>query len=312
MKTMMIGIAAITLLTTNCTQNETFEDKASAKEIKFTNLNDRITSKAANDSISDFGVYATLNNGIPEATNWFMDNQRVNGADNSYSPLKYWPANGTLNFYSYSPYNSTNLDLTGIIWNLTSTTLDISYTVPAAADEDFTIATPQTGLSSGGVQLIFSHMLSKIDFQATLAQDLVNDGFAMTLNQVSLKVANNKGESSLANPSGWNNISLSGANSVYTGKNTYMIMPQPANNTEITLNITITHNGTAYFSGDLKKYVVQNLQGVADFIKGTNYLFTVTIGDAATDGSNNPLFNIIYFTSDITPWASESIPVIQP
>ena len=40
--------------------------------------------------------------------------------------------------------------------------LSIAYIVPAAANQDLTIAAPKTGLSSGTVAFEFAHMLSKM------------------------------------------------------------------------------------------------------------------------------------------------------
>lgn len=300
----MIGIAVLALLTTSCSQDEILENPASSKAITFTNLNDRISSRAANDTGGDYGIYAYQNGGDPAATAWFMDNQQVNGANNNYSPLKYWPATGNLDFYAYAPYNSSGLDLSSVVWSASTPVLDVTYTVPADAAEDFTIAAPELGTSSGQVQLLFSHMLSKLDFSAQLADDLSNDGFLLTLNYVKLKVQSDKGKISLDKPAdGWSGLSNT---ATYTGANNYMIMPQPALDTEITLNVSITHNGADYLIGkDLKAYVLQ-AGDLANFVKGTQYLFKVTIGDTTTDDNDNLVFNVISFNAIQSPWATGS------
>lgn len=312
MKKRLIGFAAISLiLITSCSKNETFERETPEKAIEFTNLNDRVPERAANDSMSNYGVYAVLNNGNPAATSWFMENLNINGQNNNYTPLKFWPKVGTIDFYSYAPFNSPNLNLSGVQWSGINPTFNFSYTVPASADEDFTIAAPILSTSSGPVNLVFSHMLAKMSFEANLENTLLDDGFALTLNYATLSVKINEGESSLSSPTGWNHF-VAPAKVTYTNRNTYLIMPQPASNFEITLNVTITHNGADYFSGNLKTSVLDSIAGINDFEKGTNYHFTVTVGNLSQDEQGKPVFNIISFTSNITPWNTESIPIPQP
>lgn len=301
MKSKMIGFTILTLLATSCSQNEVFENQSSSNLIQFENLSDRITSRSANTDDSDYGIYAFLNGGIPVATTWFMENQQVDGSSNSYSPLKYWPLTGSLDFYAYAPHNSANLSLTGIAWNASTPVLNVVYTIPLEANEDFTIATPVKSANSGQVQLLFSHMLSKLTFNAELSDDLINDGFILTLNSVKLKVAANQGTTLLDKPAdGWS--ALSGTNTSYSGANSYMIMPQPAANTEITLNVSISHNGEDYvINKDLKTYTLTGTE-VASFVKGTQYLFKVMVGDTTTDENDDPVFNVISFNATLSPW----------
>lgn len=311
MKTMWMGFAALALILTSCSKNETFENEASANAIRFRNLNDRLTTRAANDTNSNYGVYALLNNGTPAATGWFMDNQLVKGTDNSYSTLKFWPRVGTIDFYAYAPHASANLTLTGVAWNATTPTFGLSYTVPANADEDLTIAAPVTGASqaTGQVGLVFSHMLSRFDFSAQLAQELVDDNFALTLNSVSVKVAYNSGTNSLSNPGTWSDLAGSGI--TYSGVSSYMIMPQPAIDTEITLNVTITHNGEDYFEGALKTYVLKagDVKTADLFSNGTKYLFSALVGETTHDEDDDPIFNVISFTSTTSPWVDSPVSV---
>ena len=306
-----MGFAAFALILTSCSKNETFDAKSPANAIDFRNLNDRITSRSANDTDDDYGVYAYLNNGNPTATDWFMDNQQVKGTANSYSPLKYWPKEGTVDFYAYAPHNSPTLNLTGVVWNAANPAFEIAYTVPAYADEDLTIATPVQGASqsTGQVVLGFSHMLSKFDFAVQLTQDLKDDNFAVTLNSVSVKVGSNSGKNSLATPGAWTN--LGGSNITYSGGKSYMIMPQPAPGTELILDVSVTHNGEDYFTGTIKTYVIQagDVKTSDTFVKGTKYLFSVTIGDLTEDGNGDPIFNVIFFNSLPSPWIDSSVSV---
>lgn len=307
----MIGFAAISfILITSCSKNETDEKEMQGKVIEFTKLNDRVPNKAANDSTSNYGVYAVLKDGVPAATSWFMDNQEIDGKNNNYVPLKFWPKTGTIDFYSYAPFNSPNLVLSGVQWDTMAPTFDIIYTVPANADEDLTFATPVMGASTGPITFIFSHMLAKISFEANLENMLIDDGFEMTLNYVTLSVNYEEGENSLSSPAGWSHT-VAPAKVTYSNRDTYLIMPQPANNLEVTTNVSIKHNGADYFSGNLKTSVLASIPNITSFDKGTNYHFTVTVGNLSQDDQGNPLFNVILFTSDITPWFTESIPITQ-
>lgn len=307
----MIGFAVLALLTTSCSQNDILENQAPSNVIKFVNLNDRISSRSANDSNSDYGIYAFLNNGNPAATTWFMNNQQIDGNDNSYSPLKYWPSTGNLDFYAYAPHSSGNLYLANIAWNATTPVFDVVYTIPANADEDFTIAAPVAAVNSGQVQLLFSHMLSKLNFNAELSNDLSNDGFVLNLNSVKLKVVSNQGNISLKRPQdGWSNLTED--TTTYNGAKSYMIIPQPTPDTEITLNVSITHNGEDYFMNkELKTYVLTGT-GVANFAQGTQYLFKITVGDTTNDDDDNPVFNVINFTATSSPWVDNEIELPTP
>ena len=299
-KMKLMGFAMLALSLSSCSQNETFENEVQSNLIKFRNLNERIPkSREANDNQDNYGVYATLNNG--NASGWFMDQQEVDGKTDIYSPLKYWPLTGTIDFYAFAPYNSQTLDLSQVAWDAANPNLNISYTVPTTADEDFTIVKPVTGKSSGEVTLVFVHQLSKVEFKAELTDDLKNDNFELTLNSVTLKVPYNKGTNTLAKDNElWSN--LEGTNVTYTGSSRYMIMPQPADGTEITLNVSITHNSADYFMNkDLKTYKLTTTDLTA-FLKSTHYVFKVTIGDATSDGNDDPVFNVIRFNSNIVSW----------
>lgn len=306
MKTILMGFATIALLLASCSQNETFENEVSPVAVRFKNLNDRVHSRAANDNNSDYGVLAVLSGGNPAATDWFMNNQQVSGADDSYSPLKYWPATGAVDFYAYAPFNAVTLDRTGVSWNGGTPTFDIVYTVPTNGAQDFTVATPVVGATSANIQvaLEFAHQLSKVAFQALLEQSYIDDGFAITLNSVSMKVAFNQGENTLENTTtAWTNLAANPAgNVVYTNATGYMIMPQPAAGTEITLNVTITHNGGPYLTAQNLQPITLTTANLIDFVKGTQYLFKATVGNTSTDENGDPVFNVIVFKSTLSPW----------
>lgn len=312
MKTKMISYFTLALFLVSCSHNETFDNTPTPGAIKFKNLNDRVHSRVANDNNSDYGVYAVLNGENPPATGWFMQNQQVNGTDDSYTPLKYWPATGvTVNFYAYAPHDAATLSLAGVSWNNGTPTYGISYTVPAAGNEDLTIAKPATGKSATDIQvdLEFTHQLSKVDFEAALAQQLIDDGFVLTLNSVSLEVAVNQGTNTLSDTTTpWSNLAANpvGTPVVYSNASSYMIMPQSADGAKITLNVTITHNGGPYLSNQNLNTIVLTPATLAQFVKGNRYVFKATVGTTTTDNNGNPIFNVIVFNSILAPWTTNT------
>lgn len=311
----MLGFAVFTLTLLSCAKNDTFQNEMPSNAVVFSNLNDRVTSRSANDTNDDYGVYAYLNNGSPAASDWFMSNQQVNGADNSYSPLKYWPKDGNIDFYAYAPYNSGSLALDEIAWDAMNPAFQITYTVPASADEDFTIARPVLAATRNGgqVELGFSHMLAKFEFQIDLSDDLKNDNFAVTIESVKVNLAYDKGVNSLSTPGDWS--SLSGTDVVYSGADNYMIMPQPSIDTGLTFYIDVTHNGEAYFNGAIKSYTIKagdvsTPSAAADmFVQGTKYLFSVVINEITEDDGGDPVFHVIRFNPTVTPWVPSNVSV---
>lgn len=208
MKKIMIlaAIAAMTLA--SCAK---FENSAPTKEVAvpigFSNYVPRHLTKA-NDTYASgslliptkqFAVYSyATENGTPFATNAlgtkFMDRVAVtftdnndNGANNDYSPRRYWPSGNTpdwLTFWAYYPVESTS----GIADNPTN---GIDYTAPNASGLGsfaFTAATSAGNMVdfmfadvvydkmygttsgehialNGEVQFVFKHQLAKIRFQ---------------------------------------------------------------------------------------------------------------------------------------------------
>lgn len=225
----------------------------------------------------------------------------------------YWPATGTVNFYSWAPATVT---ATG-----TYPALSIAYTVPSAANEDFTIATPKTGLSSssGTVALEFAHMLSKISVKATLHQDLTDAGYVLSTTGLTatLDVQSTGGTIvPTTDPAAW--TSPNATVTSYTGAASYMIMPQSSVGcaVQVTGGIVITKNDNEIYNGSLSKYtiVAGNVTG-DNFVFGKHYMLNLTISDTSTGGGGEDIFNIITFSSDLTPWDTEGgtdVPLVQP
>lgn len=306
MKKLFIATAAAIVLA-GCSQNELDNTSVGKKEIKFTNLNDKVNSRAANDASDNYQVYAAWSGG----TNWFI-NDAVNGATNvpAGGPY-YWPATGTIDFYAYAPASIT---ATG-----TYPALSIAYAVPAAANQDFTIATPKTGMSSGTVTLEFAHMLAKISVKATLDQDLTDAGYVLTTTGLtaSLDVQSTGGTiDPKTTPFAWTSPNATAA--TYAGAASYMIMPQSAIGcaVQVTAGIVITKGGDEIYSGDLSKYTIVsgNVPGNS-FGMGKHYMLNLTISDTSTGGGGEDIFNIINFSSTVAPWDTPTgmdTPLVQP
>ena len=137
-----MALAAAAILA-GCSKNEQENvDGFTPKQIKFTNLNDKLT-RAANDGNDPYRVYAAWSGG----TGWFINDQ-VSASDVPSGGPYYWPASGSVDFYAWAP---ADVAATGAY-----PALSIAYEVPANANKDFTIAAPQLGLTSGTVGLAFS------------------------------------------------------------------------------------------------------------------------------------------------------------
>lgn len=300
-------MAATVMTLASCSQTELEQTPIGQKEIKFSNLNDKVT-RAANDNNANYKVYADWS-GI--TTDWFI-NDVVDGTTNAPVNGPYhWPATGTVDFYAWAPSTVT---ATGTYPNLS-----IAYTVPAGADEDFTIAAPITGMSSGTVNFIFSHMLAKISVTATLDQNLLDAGYVLITTGLTASLdAQSTGGTvdPKTSPATWTLPNSTTA--TYTGAASYMIMPQTSIGcaVQVTAGILITKNGTEIYNGTLSKYTIGAGNVTGDqFGMGKHYMLNLTISDSSTGGGGENIFNVISFTSTVTPWDTPTgtdTPLVQP
>ena len=304
----IIFMVATVIAFASCSQTELDENFVGQKEIKFSNLNDKVNSRAANDASADYQVYADWNG---SSTEWFID-AVVNGTSNSPSGGPYhWPNSGTVDFYSWAPSSVTA--------TATYPSLSLAYTVPAAANQDFTIAAPKTGLSSGTVAFQFAHMLSKISVTASLSQALLDAGYTLSTTGLAAKLDVQSTGGTVApkiTPAAWTSPNTTTAS--YTGAASYMVMPQSSAGcaVQITGGITITKNGAEIYSGDLNKYeIVSGNVSNDQFAMGKHYMLNLTISDTSTGGGGEDIFNIINFTANVADWdtpAGTDTPLVQP
>lgn len=309
MKKILLSIAIVAALA-SCSKNESEVVSTSASQIQFTSLNDKVT-RSANDALSDYKVYAKST--LAGETAWFMD-ETLTDANTFSSGLKYYyPASpATVSFYAYAP--ATIVPAISTYGNLS-----INYAVPSSGKEDFTVATPVTGKSSGQVALSFKHMLSKISVTATLHQDLLDAGYTIDLTSATATVVVAKNQDTVdataANPA---LASIAGSSATYSGSNGYMVVPQTSTGTTIQLlNVTINKGGATIFTGNLKTYTIAagNVAGDA-FEAGSHYLLTLGITNLSKDGGDDPIFGD-EITFDATPvdWntvAGQTVTLVQP
>ena len=164
-------------------------------------------SETGNDDMLDFGVYAyyTADAFIPgTSTPNFMCNTRVKKTSGTwtYEPLMFWPNNGNLSFFAYSPYASQGDPYTSL--SSTSSTAgypQLTYTVPddVITQRDLLVSVPlldQTKTSrnaDGKLPLRFRHALSCIVFNAKMT-----DACDFPVKVTSITLGNFKNKASLS------------------------------------------------------------------------------------------------------------------
>ena len=154
----MVAVSGIAL--TSCTDKEEADapdypaDNAIrfAATTEFTRAGDITTN-----NLTSFNVYAYT--GTTESPNLFMDNVTVSkGSGNAwtYSPVEYWPANESVDFYAFSPAGWVNSKgpLSASEYDAYPGTQDIVYAV--APDQR-----GSSGMANAQVILNFRHALSK-------------------------------------------------------------------------------------------------------------------------------------------------------
>ncbi len=309
-------MVATAIILASCSQAELEETSVGQKEIKFSNLNDKVT-RAANDNNSNYKVYAVWSGATNN--NWFI-NDVANGTTNlPQSGPYYWPTTGgTVDFYSWAPATVT---ATG-----TYPTLSIAYAVPSDAAEDFTIANPKTGLSAGTVAFEFAHKLAKISVTASLSQDLLDAGYTLSTTGLTANLGV-KSTGGTIDPktadAAWTAPNATATS--YTGAASYMIMPQSSIGCtiQVTGGIEVKDaNDHTIYSGDLSQYtiVAGNVPAVgtvpADmFGMGKHYMLNLTIADDSTGGGGEDIFNIITFSANVADWdtvGGTDTPLPQP
>lgn len=308
-------MVATAIILASCSQAELEETSVGQKEIKFSNLNDKVT-RAANDNNSNYKVYAVWSGATN--SNWFI-NDVVDGTTNlPQNGPYYWPTTGTVDFYSWAPATVT---ATG-----TYPALSIAYTVPTNAAEDFTIANPKTGLSASTVAFEFAHKLAKISVTASLSQDLITAGYTLTTTGLTANLGVQSTGGTIVPTTAdaaWTAPNATAAS--YTGAASYMIMPQSSIGCtiQVTAGIVVKDaNDHIIYSGNLSQYTIKSGDVPAvgtvsanTFGMGKHYMLNLTIADDSTGGGGEDIFNIITFSANVADWdtvGGTDTPLPQP
>lgn len=210
MKKLFLFAALAVAAMTGCSDDKQVGEKGQVpgNEIGFrsvTKKNSDPNSRATEvdiTNIRDFKVFGFWNNSFD-----FMYDVNVvrgDGSTWSYSPLRYWPMTGDVDFYAYSPAGSRGI-VGNDMFTVTDTDPVISYVVPAAnaLQEDFLVTAAKTqnkDTNGGEVQLTFDHALSQLVFEARSAvQDVV-----FNVSAIEITGMQTTGEIDLGNiASGW-------------------------------------------------------------------------------------------------------------
>ena len=139
---------------------------------------------------SGFGVFARYNhNG---AISSLMDNEHVtwNGDHWGYTNTRYWPNEGSVDFYAFAPYNqevklvnkpkSNEANPTYIKFTSSTAPVDLLWANAEKQTKD------SISSINGKVKFQFKHALARLGFDITANQDLEENGAVITVDSVKL------------------------------------------------------------------------------------------------------------------------------
>ena len=148
-----------------------------------------IASLKGTEPNSGFGVFARYNhNG---ATSLLMDNEHVTWNVNrwGYTNTRYWPNEGTVDFYAFAPYHqdvelvnapdSIKDNPTCIEFTSSNSNVDLVWDV----QKNKTVPTSST---DGKVKFQFKHALARLGFDITANQELEENGAVIKVEEVKL------------------------------------------------------------------------------------------------------------------------------
>lgn len=209
-KKFFMGIAAMAALTlVSCSSDDldSLSDNSSKNEaISFDGYLGRsavavngsrgseVDIKALQESTEGFGVfgnYSSTTEGTPAYGNSLFKNQQVTYDKTkskwTYSPLRFWPTQGHIDFLAYAPYDSQydnivtkdNQKLTFIVDSNITNQKDLLYANAVGQTKD--------GISSTGnkVKFQFAHALSKLGYKVKLSGDYSSNA-TFTLKKITL------------------------------------------------------------------------------------------------------------------------------
>lgn len=207
-KKFVMGIAAMAALTlVSCSSDDldSFSDNSSKNEaISFDGYWGRSAvavngSRASEETkvtltTKGFGVFSTYTGDQASFSNF--DNKKVTGQTSNvggttvtkwtYTPLKFWPTKGKINFFAYAPFKEDQK----LKENTTTFDFTVAKTVAGQEDLLWANAKDQEKKTEGPVTFTFYHALSKIGYTVKLYGDYsstdATNKATFTLNQITL------------------------------------------------------------------------------------------------------------------------------
>lgn len=255
-------------------------------------------------SADGFGVFGNYNTGGQEFGANLFNNQQVKYSSTdkkwTYSPLKYWPTQGHIDFLAYAPYNA------GTFENTYHLKFNVSETITEQKDLLYAKTVGQTMADNSGTKKVtfkFNHALSRLGYSVKLNGTCSSDA-TITLKKITLAgSAPASATETASEPTGafhkTGTIDLSTGNwSSLSGKQYFNWYSAPTSETSGSQSITFTSStyNTKYTNKD-NEYLFVIPQ---DFSKAGNTLFVIVeytiqyTGVKGPDGQPATMTNKVY------------------
>lgn len=201
------AMAALTLVSCSSDDLDSFSDNSSKNEaISFDGYLGRsaVAVNGTRGSVENketlktkgFGVFGNYiaDAGQTSDANFFK-NQPVTcpGTKWTYSPLKYWPTNGHIDFLAYAPYNKDQKLKENTTTHENTTTFDFTVVPEAAKQIDLLwanatgqIKTDFEGTTKKTVKFLFKHALSRLGYTVKLSGNYNSSDATFTLKKITL------------------------------------------------------------------------------------------------------------------------------
>lgn len=195
------AMAALTLVSCSSDDLDSFSDNSSKNEaISFDGYLGRsaVAVNGTRGSVetketlktNGFGVFGKYDAGDGKTSdaNFFV-NQKVTYSNSkwTYTPLKYWPTQGQINFYAYAPHKE------GQTLKESTNTFDFTVEPEAANQIDLLwanatgqIKTNFEGTTKEKVKFLFKHALSRLGYTVKLSGNYSSDNATFTLKKITL------------------------------------------------------------------------------------------------------------------------------
>lgn len=302
-------------------------------------MQDKTALTGENKGFGVFGYHNTATNHSSETNQTFeanlFNNQQVTclseGADWTYTPVRYWPKEGHIDFLAYAPYDANKAlkKTTEASGTESKNTSCIDFTVSGtiANQTDLLWANAENktkdNLSSteNKVKFQFAHALSRLGY--TVKTNVADEGITITLNNIKLAGSDNGTKSAFYKvgtidlakadkASGLWNASTSdgnkqnfdlvsnqtlGKDGFKSDKEYLFVIPQnfESGNDElyVIVNYTITYNNAKEGTIKTMNYLVSS-KIEKNFEQGKAYMINLTIG-----------LTPIEFNAEVTPWTED-------